>query len=51
MDCWVFVFEAVGELTDGCNACHQSIGRGSMVMLVPTEQPFSNQMFPPQAKQ
>jgi hypothetical protein len=43
--------KAVGELTAGCNACHQSMGRGFMVMRVPTEQPFSNQVFPPQAKQ
>jgi hypothetical protein len=43
--------KAVGELTDGCNACHQSVGRGFIVMRTPTEQPFSNQVFPPQAKQ
>jgi hypothetical protein len=42
--------KAVGELTDGCNACHQSMGRGFIVMRVPTEQPFSNQLFPPQGK-
>jgi hypothetical protein len=42
--------KAVGEFTDGCNACHQSIERGFIVMRVPTEQPFSNQVFPPQAK-
>ena len=33
-----------------CNACHQSIGRGFIVMRVPTESPFDNQVFPPQAK-
>ena len=43
--------KAVGELTEGCNACHQSMGRGYIVMRVPTEQPFSNQLFPPQGKQ
>ena len=37
--------------TQGCNACHQSMGRGYIVMRVPTEQPFSNQLFPPQGKQ
>ena len=42
--------KAVGELTEGCNACHQSMGRGYIVMRVPTEQPFSNQRFSPQAK-
>ena len=40
----------VGELTDGCNACHKSMGRGFIVMRVPTEQPFSNQSFAPQGK-
>jgi hypothetical protein len=42
--------KAFGELTSGCNACHQSIGRGFVVMRVPTEQPFSNQLFAPQKK-
>lgn len=37
-------------IDDGCNGCHQSVGRGFIVMRVPTEQPFSNQMFLPQAK-
>lgn len=39
-----------GELTAGCNGCHQSMDRGYIVMRVPTEQPFSNQVFPPQGK-
>lgn len=38
------------ELTAGCNGCHQSMDRGYIVMRVPTEQPFSNQVFPPQGK-
>ena len=42
--------KAFGELTDGCNACHQSMGRGFIVMRVPTEQPFGNQRFPPPGK-
>jgi hypothetical protein len=42
--------KAFGELTTGCNACHQSMGRGFVVMRVPTEQPFSNQSFAPQKK-
>jgi hypothetical protein len=42
--------KAVGEFTEGCNACYQSIERGFIVMRVPTEQPFSNHVFPPQAK-
>ena len=39
-----------GELTVACNACHQSVGRGFVVMRVPTASPFSDQVFPPQAK-
>ena len=42
--------KAVGELTDGCNACHQSIGRGFIVIQAPTASPFSNQSFTPRAK-
>jgi len=42
--------KAVGDLTAGCNACHQSLGRGFIVMRVPTEQPFSDQVFPPQGQ-
>ena len=42
--------KAFGDFTSQCNACHQSIERGFVVMRVPTESPFSNQLFPPQAK-
>jgi hypothetical protein len=42
--------KAVGEFTNGCNACHQSIGRGFIVMRVPTESPFNNQVFTPPGK-
>ena len=42
--------KAVGELTDGCNACHQSIGRGFIVIQAPTASPFSNQSFAPRAR-
>jgi hypothetical protein len=42
--------KAVSEFTDGCNACHQSIGRGFIVMRVPTASPFSDQVFPRQGK-
>jgi hypothetical protein len=42
--------KAVSEFTNGCNACHQSIGRGFIVMQVPTASPFSDQVFPPQGK-
>jgi len=41
---------AFGELTVGCNACHQSVGRGFIVMRVPTASPFSDQVFPPRSK-
>ena len=41
---------AYGELTVGCNACHQSLGREFIVMRVPTASPFSDQVFPAQGK-
>ena len=41
---------AFGSLTHGCNACHQSMGHGYIVMKTPTVSPFSNQAFPPQRK-
>ena len=35
-------------LTDGCNACHSSMGRGFIAIAVPTGgQPPANQIFPP----
>lgn len=43
--------KAFGELTTGCNSCHQSTGRGFLVMTIPTTSPFSNQSFAPQAGQ
>lgn len=39
--------KAFQQLTAGCNSCHQSIGRGFIVMSVPTASPFSNQSFAP----
>jgi hypothetical protein len=42
--------KALGEFTDGCNACHKSMGRGFIVMRMPSEQPFSDQSFAPEAK-
>lgn len=42
--------KAYGELTDGCNACHQSIGRGFIVLRVPDASPFGDQKFAPQGK-
>ena len=42
--------KAVGVLTDACNACHKSIGRGFIVMRMPTEQLFGDQSFAPPGK-
>jgi len=41
------------ELTDGCNACHRSMGRAFIVVQVPTGQQtiFGNQRFAPNGKQ
>ena len=43
--------KAFGELTAGCNACHQSTGRGFIVMTVPTASSFGNQSFAPREGQ
>jgi hypothetical protein len=40
--------DALGQFTDGCNACHQAMGRKFIVIRLPTEQPFTNQVFAPQ---
>ncbi len=42
--------KAVGELTDGCNSCHQQMQRGFITIQTPTASPFSNQSFAPQKK-
>jgi hypothetical protein len=42
--------KAFGELTTGCNSCHQSTGRGFIVMTVPTASPFGNQSFAPRPR-
>lgn len=39
--------KAIQQLTVGCNSCHQSIGRGFIVIAVPGASPFSNQSFGP----
>jgi hypothetical protein len=39
--------KSFGELTAGCNGCHQGIGRGFVSIQLPTTQPFSNQSFAP----
>ena len=42
--------KAARELTDGCNACHKSMGRGYITIQMPTASPFSNQSFAPPKK-
>ncbi|WP_063992650.1 hypothetical protein [Bradyrhizobium sp.] len=40
--------KGLGELTEGCNACHRSLKRSFVVMKVPLDQkPFANQQFAP----
>jgi len=39
--------KAFTELTATCNACHQGIGRGFIVIQVPTGSPFTDQSFSP----
>jgi hypothetical protein len=43
---------AYGELTGGCNACHQSMERAFISIRTPAEQPFGfgDQLFTPQGK-
>ena len=42
--------DAFAQLTTACNGCHQSIGRGFIVIQAPTSSPFSNQTFEPSAR-
>jgi hypothetical protein len=42
--------KAFGELTAGCNQCHQSMGRAFIVMKQPSDQPFGDQQFSPKAE-
>jgi hypothetical protein len=39
--------EAFGDLTVACNACHQGIDRGFIVIQAPTASPFTDQSFAP----
>ncbi len=39
--------KAFGDLTGGCNACHQSLERPYIVIKQPTDQLFGNQQFTP----
>ena len=42
--------DAFGQLSNGCNACHQTMDRKFIVIAQPTGQPFTNQVFTPQGK-
>ena len=42
--------KALGELTDGCNACHQQMQRGYIVIQAPTAALFGDQSFAPPKK-
>jgi hypothetical protein len=42
--------KAFGDLTSGCNSCHQSMQRAFVLIRTPTEQPFGDQVFPPRGK-
>ena len=43
--------KAVGELTDGCNSCHQTMQYGYITIQMPTASPFfSDESFAPQKK-
>jgi hypothetical protein len=39
--------KAYGDFTTACNECHIGIGRGFIVMQVPTSSPFTDQSFAP----
>src|SRR5664279_1341749 len=41
---------ASGELRAGCNACHQSMERGFIVIQAPAAAPFGDQSFAPRGK-
>jgi hypothetical protein len=42
--------KAFGDLTGGCNQCHQSMERSFIVMKQPSDQPFGDQQFAPKAE-
>ena len=42
--------DAMGQLTEGCNSCHQAMGREFITIGLPTTQPFTNQVFAPPGK-
>ena len=42
--------KSYGDLTDRCNGCHQSMGRGFIIMRVPEVSPFADQRFAPEGR-
>ena len=42
--------DGFGQLTSGCNACHQTMDRKFIVIAQPTGQPVTNQVFTPQGR-
>lgn len=42
--------KAAGELTAGCNSCHQSMERAFIVIQTPAASPFGDQSFAPPSK-
>lgn len=40
----------IATLNDGCNACHQAMRRGFIVIRLPTERPFGDESFQPESK-
>jgi len=42
--------KSYGALTDRCNGCHQSMGRGFIFMRVPEVSPFADQRFAPEGR-
>jgi hypothetical protein len=43
--------KSYGDLTDRCNGCHQTMGRGFIIMRVPEVSPFADQRFAPKGRQ
>lgn len=37
--------KAFGELTNGCNTCHRAEGKSFITIMVPTNSPFTDQLF------
>lgn len=42
--------QAFGQMTNGCNSCHQSMERGFVTIRVPDSSPFPDQVFTPQKR-